>query len=126
MVNFNAEYDALPDIGHACSHNLITSTSLTGFMGTAFVVQKFGVEGRVQLLGTPAEGSGGKIELINAGAYKDASVSLMGHPFTQRGNGGPEYTGAGGMRSIASLGMTATVRGKTPMQEHNLGKALML
>lgn len=33
MANFNAEYDALPEIGHACGHNLITSASLTGFLG---------------------------------------------------------------------------------------------
>lgn len=77
-MNFNAEYDALPGIGHACGHNLIATASITGFVALAFAIKKFSLPGRAQLLGTPAEeGGGGKIELINAGAYKKADVSLM-------------------------------------------------
>lgn len=77
-INFNAEYDALPEIGHACGHNLIATASVTGFVALAFVVQKFGLPGQVQLLGTPAEeDGGGKIDLIRAGAYEKPDVSLM-------------------------------------------------
>ena len=34
------------------------------------------------MLGTPAEeGAGGKIDLINAGAFDDVDVAMMAHPF---------------------------------------------
>jgi len=36
----------------------------------------------VTVLGTPAEeGAGGKIDLINAGAFDDVDVAMMAHPF---------------------------------------------
>jgi metal-dependent amidase/aminoacylase/carboxypeptidase family protein len=77
-VNFNAEYDALPGIGHACGHNLIAISSITGFLALAFAIRQFGIPGHVQLLGTPAEeDGGGKIDLIRSGAYEKADVSLM-------------------------------------------------
>lgn len=77
-MNFNAEYDALPDIGHACGHNLIAISSITGFLALAYAIEKFGITGHAQLLGTPAEeDGGGKIDLINAGAYQASDVSLM-------------------------------------------------
>lgn len=77
-INFNAEYDALPDIGHACGHNLIATASVTAFVALAFAIQKFGLPGQAQLLGTPAEeDGGGKIDLIRAGAYEKADISLM-------------------------------------------------
>jgi metal-dependent amidase/aminoacylase/carboxypeptidase family protein len=68
-VNFNAEYDALPDLGHACGHNLITTASVIGVVALGYVIGKFGQPGQAQLLGTPAEeDGGGKIDLIRAGA----------------------------------------------------------
>lgn len=80
LVNFNAEYDALPDIGHACGHNLIATSSVTAFLALSFALRKFGIPGRTQLLGTPAEeNGGGKAQLIDAGAYKGVDVSLMAY-----------------------------------------------
>lgn len=80
MINFNAEYDALPGIGHACGHNLITTSSVTAFLALSSALKKFGIPGRTQLLGTPAEeNGGGKVQLIDAGAYKDVDVSLMAY-----------------------------------------------
>lgn len=77
-MNFNAEYDALPGMGHACGHNLIATASVAGFLALAYAIKKFGIDGRVQLLGTPAEeDGGGKIDLLDAGAYEEADVSLM-------------------------------------------------
>jgi metal-dependent amidase/aminoacylase/carboxypeptidase family protein len=77
-VNFNAEYDALPEMGHACGHNLIATAGVTGFIALAFALNTFRIQGRVQLLGTPAEeDGGGKIDLLNAGAYEKVDVSLM-------------------------------------------------
>lgn len=78
LINFNAEYDALPGIGHACGHNLITTSSMAAFLALSFAIRKFNVPGRVQLLGTPAEeNGGGKAKLIDAGAYKNVDISLM-------------------------------------------------
>ena len=89
VVAFNAEYDALPDIGHACGHNLIAMMSIGAFIGLAEAIKTFGIEGRVRLIGTPAEeGGGGKLKLIDAGAFSDVDACLMTHP-------GPEETSAG-------------------------------
>ncbi len=81
MVAFNAEYDALPGMGHACGHNLIAIASIAAFFGLAAQLKASKVPGRVRLIGTPAEeGGGGKVLLIDAGAYKDVDACLMVHP----------------------------------------------
>jgi len=83
VVAFNVEYDALPGIGHACGHNLITTGSLAAFFGVVGALKKHGIPGRVRAIGTPAEeGGGGKIKLIDAGAYKNIDACLMTHPST--------------------------------------------
>jgi len=75
-----AEYDALPEIGHACGHNLIAAGGVGAFVGAAEIAEKIG--GEVVLLGTPAEeGGGGKIKLIEAGAFEGMAAALMFHPF---------------------------------------------
>jgi amidohydrolase len=75
-----AEYDALPDIGHACGHNLIAAAGVGAFVGAAAVAERAG--GEVVLLGTPAEeGGGGKIKLIEAGAFANVDAAMMFHPF---------------------------------------------
>jgi metal-dependent amidase/aminoacylase/carboxypeptidase family protein len=77
-VNFNAEYDALPGLGHACGHNLIATASIAAYLALTHALAKYGVDGRAQLLGTPAEeDGGGKILLLNAKAYDKADLSLM-------------------------------------------------
>jgi amidohydrolase len=84
VVAFNVEYDALPGIGHACGHNLIATGSLAAFFGVIGVMKKNPhIPGRVRVLGTPAEeGGGGKIKLIDGGAYKDVDACLMTHPMS--------------------------------------------
>ena len=75
-----AEYDALPEIGHACGHNLIAAGGVGAFVGAAEVAERIG--GEVVLLGTPAEeGGGGKIKLIEAGAFEGMAAAMMFHPF---------------------------------------------
>lgn len=47
--------DALPEIGHACGHNLIATASVAGALATAAVMEKYQLPGKVVLFGTPAE-----------------------------------------------------------------------
>jgi amidohydrolase len=75
-----AEYDALPEIGHACGHNLIAAGALGAFL--ALVQQKDALAGGVDLVGTPAEeGGGGKIKLLEAGVFEGVDAAMMFHPF---------------------------------------------
>ena len=74
-----AEYDALPEIGHACGHNLIA----TGGVGAALALAALGerLPGRVRLLGTPAEEHGcGKELMAREGALEGVDAVLMFHP----------------------------------------------
>jgi amidohydrolase len=74
-----AEYDALPN-GHACGHNLIAGAALAAAVGLAAVGDQ--LPGQVVLLGTPGEeGGGGKVILIENGAFADIDAALMFHPF---------------------------------------------
>ena len=76
-VAFLCEYDALPEIGHACGHNLIATASL----GAGLALSKVGYPGTVVVMGTPGEeGGGGKRKMIEAGLFKDIDAALMFHP----------------------------------------------
>lgn len=74
-----AEYDALPDIGHACGHNLIAAAAVGAGLALASLGPR--LPGRVRLLGTPAEERGGGKELMaRAGAFEGVDAALMVHP----------------------------------------------
>jgi amidohydrolase len=74
-----AEYDALPGVGHACGHNIIAASAVGAGLALAPLVEDVGM--RLTVLGTHAEESGGgKVELINAGAFADADAAMMMHP----------------------------------------------
>ena len=78
-----AEYDALPEIGHGCGHNLIAMAA----MGAAIGLQANAAElpGSVVVIGTPAEeGGGGKIRLLEAGVFDGVDATLSSHPFSNR------------------------------------------
>ncbi|MGW9114303.1 M20 family metallopeptidase [Microbacterium sp. NPDC055683] len=73
-----AEYDALPGIGHACGHNIIAAAGLGAAIGLSSIADEAGLT--VKLLGTPAEEhGGGKVLMLEAGAWEDATISLMVH-----------------------------------------------
>ncbi|KAM5350022.1 hypothetical protein ACJ41O_006527 [Fusarium nematophilum] len=115
---FCAEYDALPDIGHACGHNLIATASLAAFLGAAQVLGDLKIPGRLRILGTPAEeGGGGKIKLIEAGAFnppEEVAAAIMSHPTGSGPNRkGEQYEGLAGTRLIASYKMRVEFRGRT-------------
>ncbi len=73
------EYDALPDVGHACGHNIIATAALGAGAALASLADELGI--RVTVLGTPAEeAGGGKVDLIDAGAFEDVAAAMMVHP----------------------------------------------
>ncbi|HET9260121.1 MAG TPA: M20 family metallopeptidase [Acidimicrobiia bacterium] len=73
------EYDGLPEIGQACGHNIIATAALGAGVALAGIVDELGI--RVTVLGTPAEeGGGGKVDLIDKGAFQDSVASMMIHP----------------------------------------------
>lgn len=78
-IGIMAEYDALPGLGHACGHNLIAASAVGAGLALAHVADELGLT--VRVYGTPAEeGGGGKIEMIDAGAFRDLDLAMMVHP----------------------------------------------
>jgi amidohydrolase len=74
-----SEYDALPDIGHACGHNLIAIMGVAAAIGVRAALD--GLPGRLAAIGTPAEeGGGGKVAILRAGGFDDVDVAMMVHP----------------------------------------------
>jgi amidohydrolase len=75
-----AEYDALPEVGHACGHNVICTAALGAGIALKPVAEDLGL--KVTVLGTPAEeGGGGKIPFIEAGFFDGVHAAMMVHPF---------------------------------------------
>ncbi len=76
------EYDALPEIGHACGHNLIAEAGVAAGLGLKAALEASGApQARITILGTPAEeGIGGKVYLIENGAFEDIDIAMMVHP----------------------------------------------
>ncbi|QTG81684.1 M20 family metallopeptidase [Arthrobacter crystallopoietes] len=76
-----AEYDALPGIGHACGHNVIAGAAVGAVLALKPVAEELNL--RIKLLGTPAEEKGGgKILMLERGAWDDTDFSLMVHGAT--------------------------------------------
>ncbi|HEX2843679.1 MAG TPA: M20 family metallopeptidase [Candidatus Limnocylindria bacterium] len=80
VVAFAGEYDALPEVGHGCGHNLMCSSSAGAALAAARLLGRdFG--GEIRFIGTPAEEAGnGKVHLIDAGVFEDVDVCLQIHP----------------------------------------------
>jgi amidohydrolase len=78
-VGIMAEYDALPGLGHACGHNLIAAMSVGAAQALRTVADELDLT--IEVYGTPAEeGGGGKIELIDRGAFQRLDLAMMAHP----------------------------------------------
>lgn len=81
VIGICAELDALPDIGHACGHNVIAAAATTAAIGLAAVADDLGVT--VKVFATPAEElGGGKIYLLQSGAFAGVHAAMMVHPST--------------------------------------------
>lgn len=78
-IAFLAEYDALPELGHACGHNLIGTASVTAALALAQNPGSF--SGIIEVIGTPAEEEGGgKIIMADSGVFADVDAVMMFHP----------------------------------------------
>ena len=78
-----AEYDALPDIGHGCGHNLIAMAAIGAGLGLQANLDK--LPGKIMVIGTPAEeGGGGKIRMLDGGVFKGVDAVLSSHPSSNR------------------------------------------
>lgn len=74
-----AEYDALPELGHACGHNLIGTASVTAALALKAALPDFA--GCLEVIGTPAEEEGGgKIIMAGEGVFDGVDAVMMFHP----------------------------------------------
>lgn len=74
-----AEYDALPELGHACGHNIIAAAATGAGIASKYAADLLG--GTIIVLGTPAEEvSGGKIDMVTKDVFQDIDAALMIHP----------------------------------------------
>jgi amidohydrolase len=80
VIAFLGEYDALPEVGHGCGHNLMCSSSAGAAVASVLALgDDFG--GEIRFIGTPAEEAGsGKVTMIEEGVFDDVDVALQIHP----------------------------------------------
>lgn len=87
VIAYLCEYDALPEVGHGCGHNLIAGMSLAAGIALKELIDEIG--GEVHVIGTPAEENfGGKVSMAEAHVFDDCDVALMLHPSTEDRLGG--------------------------------------
>ncbi len=80
VVALCAEYDALPVVGHACGHNIIAASAV----GAALALAAWRTKSAwtMRILGTPAEeGGGGKVFMLDRGAFEGVHAAMMIHPW---------------------------------------------
>ncbi len=79
VVAILGEYDALPEIGHGCGHNIMGTAAVGAGITLRRVMDS--LDGTVQIIGTPAEeGGGGKVILLNAGVFSGIDAAMIVHP----------------------------------------------
>jgi amidohydrolase len=80
IIGLLAEYDALPELGHACGHHLICTMALGAAAGLRAIADETG--GTIRVYGTPAEETkGAKIDMAAAGLFDDCDIAIMAHPY---------------------------------------------
>ncbi len=81
VIAILAEYDALPELGHACGHNIIATSAVGAGIASRSAVDQLG--GTILVIGTPAEELyGGKILMAERGAFDGLDMAMMIHPGT--------------------------------------------
>jgi len=80
-IGICAEYDSLPEIGHACGHNMIAAMAVGAAIAAAKVADDAGLT--ISVLGTPAEEVGnasGKVLMLERHAFDGVHAAMMVHP----------------------------------------------
>ncbi|MBW2044084.1 MAG: M20 family metallopeptidase [Deltaproteobacteria bacterium] len=104
VIAFLSEYDALPDIGHGCGHNIIASAAVGAGMASRLISDQWSTT--ILVMGCPAEELlGGKVILVEKGAFDDVDAALMVHPLGEEGNWA-------GMKSTASVSLEVEYWGR--------------
>jgi len=104
VIAIIAEYDALPDLGHACGHNLIGTCAVGTGVASKLVLDRCG--GTLLVIGTPAEElHGGKVIMADRGAFDNLDVAMVVHP--RQYNSACFYTFAAQALEVKFLGKAA-------------------
>lgn len=78
-IAYLVEYDALPDIGHGCGHNILGATTTGAGIVLRNLIDEIG--GRVYVLGSPAEENFGiKVDMANNGVFDGVDIAMISHP----------------------------------------------
>ena len=76
-IGFLLEYDALKDMGHGCGHPLQGPNAIAAALALR---DAYPGDFKMVLYGTPDEEiAGGKIDMVNAGCFKDVDVMFATH-----------------------------------------------
>ena len=79
IIGYLCEYDALPEIGHGCGHNMIGAMSAGAGIILSKVLNEVG--GKIIVYGTPAEETNGaKVIFAEQGVFDELDVAMMVHP----------------------------------------------
>jgi amidohydrolase len=118
-----AEYDALPDVGHGCGHNLIAISNVGAYLVAASSAAR--LEVAVELIGTPAEeNGGGKIDLLRKGVFDRIVAALSSHPAGQ-GGWAVSGTGLGVVGKRVTFSGVASHAGSAPEKGRNALNAVI-
>ena len=118
-----AEYDALPDVGHSCGHNLIAISNVGAYLVAAASASR--LEVGVELIGTPAEeNGGGKIDLLRKGVFDRVVAALSSHPAGQ-GQWVVSGTGLGVVGKRVTFTGVASHAGSAPEKGRNALNAVI-
>lgn len=78
-VGYLCEYDALPEIGHGCGHNMIGTMSAGAGVILSKILDEVG--GRIIVYGTPAEETdGAKVIFAEQGVFEELDAAMILHP----------------------------------------------
>jgi amidohydrolase len=118
-----AEYDALPEVGHGCGHNLIAISNIGAYLVAAASATR--LELAVELIGTPAEeNGGGKIDLLRKGVFDRIVAVLSSHPAGQ-GGWAVSGTGLGVVGKRVTFSGVASHAGSAPEKGRNALNAVV-
>ena len=102
-IGYLCEYDALPEIGHGCGHNMIGTMSAGAGVVLSKIIDEVG--GKIIVYGTPAEETNGaKVIFAEEGIFDELDVAMMVHPGDVSAKSG---------KSMALYPLQFTYKGKT-------------